>query len=145
MAKLLDPLIKSGVVPPESVFTADFAKKCGGDNDKILMMPGPTWYAQGHLRRRRCTVPAGELTAALPLRWNNEPLVDRPGRRRSVDRLQAHEEHGGCHRLREVGHDDERGEGTSAGGTRRTGPPRTVQLNQLIKDPYFAAPPRARR
>src|SRR5690349_2942005 len=40
MASLLDPLIKSGVVPPESVFTADFAKKWGGDPDKILLMPG---------------------------------------------------------------------------------------------------------
>jgi ABC-type glycerol-3-phosphate transport system substrate-binding protein len=74
MASLLDPLIKSGVVPPESVFTADFAKKWGGDTDKILLMPGPVWYAKdifgGTLK-----VPAGELTAALPLRWNDEPLV----------------------------------------------------------------------
>ena len=74
MASLLDPLIKSGVVPPESVFTADFATKWGGDNDKILLMPGPVWYAKdifgGTLK-----VPAGELTAALPLRWNSEPLV----------------------------------------------------------------------
>jgi ABC-type glycerol-3-phosphate transport system substrate-binding protein len=74
MANLLDPLIKSGVVPAESVFTADFATKWGGDNDKILLMPGPVWYAKdifgGTLK-----VPAGELTAALPLRWNNEPLV----------------------------------------------------------------------
>ena len=46
MASLLDPLIKSGVVPPESVFTADFAKKWGGANDKILLMPGPVWYAK---------------------------------------------------------------------------------------------------
>lgn len=74
MANLLDPLIKNGTVPPESVFTADFATKWGGDNDKILLMPGPVWYAKdifsGTLR-----VPAGELTAALPLRWNNEPRV----------------------------------------------------------------------
>ena len=74
MASLLDPLIKTGVVPPESVFTADFAKKWGGDTDKILLMPGPVWYAKdifgGTLK-----VPAGELTAALPLRWNSEPLV----------------------------------------------------------------------
>jgi ABC-type glycerol-3-phosphate transport system substrate-binding protein len=74
MASLLDPLIKTGVVPPESVFTADFAKKWGGDTDKILIMPGPVWYAKdifgGTLK-----VPAGELTAALPLRWNSEPLV----------------------------------------------------------------------
>jgi ABC-type glycerol-3-phosphate transport system substrate-binding protein len=74
MASLLDPLIKSGVVPPESVFTADFAKKWGGDTDKILLMPGPVWYAKD-IFGGTLHVPAGELTAALPLRWNNEPLV----------------------------------------------------------------------
>ena len=74
MANLLDPLIKSGVVPPESVFTADFATKWGGDNDKILMMPGPVWYAKD-IFSGTLHVPAGELTAATPLRWNDEPLV----------------------------------------------------------------------
>jgi ABC-type glycerol-3-phosphate transport system substrate-binding protein len=74
MANLLDPLIKSGVTPPESVFTADFATKWGGDSDKILLMPGPVWYAKD-IFGGTLHVPAGELTAALPLRWNNEPLV----------------------------------------------------------------------
>jgi ABC-type glycerol-3-phosphate transport system substrate-binding protein len=74
MAALLDPLIKSGVVPPESVFTANFAKKWGGASDKILMMPGPTWYAHD-IFSGTLHVPAGELTAAMPLRWNKEPLV----------------------------------------------------------------------
>src|SRR5437763_8757815 len=46
MANLLDPLIKSGVVPPASVFTADFATKCGGDNDKILLIPAPDRHAK---------------------------------------------------------------------------------------------------
>jgi len=40
MAQLLDPLIKSGVVPPESVFTPSFAQKYGGDTDKILFGMG---------------------------------------------------------------------------------------------------------
>jgi ABC-type glycerol-3-phosphate transport system substrate-binding protein len=74
MASLLDPLVKSGVVPPESIFTADFATKYGGDSDKILLMPGPTWYAKD-IFSGVVHVPAGELTAAMPLRWNNEPLV----------------------------------------------------------------------
>ena len=74
MAGLLDPLIKSGVVSNESVFTADFATKYGGDNDKILLMPGPTWYAKD-IFSGTLHVPGGELTAAMPLRWNNEPLV----------------------------------------------------------------------
>jgi ABC-type glycerol-3-phosphate transport system substrate-binding protein len=74
MASLLDPLIKSGVVSNESVFTADFATKYGGANDKILLMPGPVWYAKD-IFSGTLHVPAGELTAALPLQWNSEPLV----------------------------------------------------------------------
>jgi ABC-type glycerol-3-phosphate transport system substrate-binding protein len=74
MAQLLDPLIKNSVVPPVSVFTADFATKYGGDNDKILLMPGPVWYAKD-IFSGTLHVPAGELTAALPLRWGNEALV----------------------------------------------------------------------
>jgi ABC-type glycerol-3-phosphate transport system substrate-binding protein len=74
MASLLDPLIKNGAVSNESVFTADFATKYGGDNDKILLMPGPVWYAKD-IFSGTLHVPAGEMTAALPLRWNNEPLV----------------------------------------------------------------------
>jgi ABC-type glycerol-3-phosphate transport system substrate-binding protein len=74
VAQLLDPLIKSGAVPPESIFTPAFAQKYGGASDKILLMPGPTWYAKdifgGTLK-----VPAGEITAATPLRWGSEPLV----------------------------------------------------------------------
>src|SRR5205085_4743146 len=74
MTNLLDPLIKSGAVPPASIFTADFATKYGGDNDKILLMPGPTWYAKD-IFNGTLHVPAGELTAAMPLRWGSEPLV----------------------------------------------------------------------
>jgi ABC-type glycerol-3-phosphate transport system substrate-binding protein len=74
MAALLDPLIKSGVVPPESVFTADFAKKYGGDNPKILLMPGPTWYAKD-IMGGVLKVPAGQMTAAMPLRWGSEPIA----------------------------------------------------------------------
>jgi ABC-type glycerol-3-phosphate transport system substrate-binding protein len=74
MASLLDPLIKSGVVPPQSIFTADFATAFGGDNPKILLMPGPTWYAKD-IFNGVLHVPAGQMAAAMPLRWNNEPIV----------------------------------------------------------------------
>ncbi|MGN6798137.1 MAG: ABC transporter substrate-binding protein [Gaiellaceae bacterium] len=74
MANLLDPLIKSGAVSNESIFTADFATKFGGDSDKILLMPGPVWYAKD-IFSGTLHVPAGEMTAALPLQWNSEPLV----------------------------------------------------------------------
>jgi ABC-type glycerol-3-phosphate transport system substrate-binding protein len=74
MAQLLDPLIDNKSVSSESIFTATFATKFGGDNDKILLMPGPVWYAKD-IFSGTLHVPAGELTATLPLRWNNEPLV----------------------------------------------------------------------
>jgi ABC-type glycerol-3-phosphate transport system substrate-binding protein len=74
MASLLDPLIKNGTVPPLSVFTPDFAKKYGGANDKVLMMPGPSWY--GHdLFLATLHIPAGQMTTAMPLQWANETPI----------------------------------------------------------------------
>ncbi len=74
MASLLDPLIKGGALPPLSVFTPDFAKKYGGADDKVLMMPGPTWYATS-LFKDTLHIPAGQITAANPLQWNNETPI----------------------------------------------------------------------
>jgi ABC-type glycerol-3-phosphate transport system substrate-binding protein len=74
MASLLDPLIANGTLPPLSVFTPDFAKKYGGAHDKVLMMPGPTWY--GHaVFDQTLHIPAGQITTAMPLQWNSEPLT----------------------------------------------------------------------
>jgi ABC-type glycerol-3-phosphate transport system substrate-binding protein len=73
MAKLLDPLIKDGTLPPLSVFTPDFATKYGGANDKVLLMSGPTWYAHS-LFDQTLHIPAGQMTAAMPLRWGSEPI-----------------------------------------------------------------------
>jgi ABC-type glycerol-3-phosphate transport system substrate-binding protein len=76
MAKLLDPLLKNGSLEKGTVFTADFAKTYGAA-DKILMMPGPTWYAAGGKTSFLASlgIPAGEITDALPLRWNKDPLT----------------------------------------------------------------------
>ena len=74
VASLLDPLIKNGSVPPLNVFTPDFATKFGGANDKVLMMPGPSWYAQS-LFDQTLHIPAGQITAAAPLQWENETPV----------------------------------------------------------------------
>jgi ABC-type glycerol-3-phosphate transport system substrate-binding protein len=75
MASLLDPLIKNGTAPPLSVFTPDFAKKYGGAANKVLMMPGPTWYAHA-VFDQTLHIPAGQITAAMPLQWANEsPIV----------------------------------------------------------------------
>jgi ABC-type glycerol-3-phosphate transport system substrate-binding protein len=71
MANLLDPLIKNGTLPPLSVFTPDFATKYGGANDKILLMSGPTWYAHS-LFDQTLHIPAGQMTAAMPLKWQGD-------------------------------------------------------------------------
>ena len=73
-ASLLDPLIENETLPPLSVFTPDFAQKYGGDDDKVLLMPGPSWYAQA-VFDDTLHVPAGEMTAADPLQWEDEPVV----------------------------------------------------------------------
>jgi ABC-type glycerol-3-phosphate transport system substrate-binding protein len=74
MASLLDPLIKNGTVPPLSVFTPDFAKKYGGANDKVLMMPGAAWYAQA-VFDSTLKIPAGQITDAAPLQWGTDTPV----------------------------------------------------------------------
>jgi ABC-type glycerol-3-phosphate transport system substrate-binding protein len=74
VATMLDPLIKNGSVPPLSVFTPDFAQKYGGANDKVLLMPGPAWYAQA-LFDQTLHIPAGQITAAAALQWENETPI----------------------------------------------------------------------
>jgi len=74
VATMLDPLIKNGSVPPLSVFTPDFASKYGGADDKVLLMPGPSWYAQS-LFDQTLHIPAGQITAAAPLQWESETPI----------------------------------------------------------------------
>jgi ABC-type glycerol-3-phosphate transport system substrate-binding protein len=74
VASLLDPLIKNGSVPPLSVFTPDFAQKYGGADDKVLLMPGPAWYAQA-LFDETLHIPAGQITASKPLQWESETPI----------------------------------------------------------------------
>lgn len=74
MAGLLDPLIDNKSVSTTTVFSPDFAKLYGGSADKVLMMPGPTWYALA-VFRDTLKLPAGEWTASAPLRWGTEPIT----------------------------------------------------------------------
>jgi ABC-type glycerol-3-phosphate transport system substrate-binding protein len=74
VASMLDPLLANGAVPPLSAFTPDFAKKYGGAEDKILLMPGPAWFGQA-LFDQTLHVPAKQITAAPPLRWGSETPV----------------------------------------------------------------------
>jgi ABC-type glycerol-3-phosphate transport system substrate-binding protein len=138
MAKLLDPLIESGVVPAVSVFTADFATKYGGDNDKILLMPGPVWYAKD-IFSGTLHVPAGELTAALPLRWNNEPLVTgQVGGGPWIVSRHTKNQAAAIDFVKWVTTTNQAK--AVAPGLPSYGPAANVWLKKLDKDPYFAAP-----
>lgn len=138
MARLLDPLIKSGVVPPQSVFTADFATKWGGDNDKILLMPGPVWYAKD-IFSGTLHVPAGELTAALPLRWGTEPLVTgQVGGGPWIVSKHTKNVPAAVDFVKWVTTTNQAK--AIAPGYPSYGPAAVVWLKKLDKDPYFAAP-----
>ncbi|MFC8431912.1 ABC transporter substrate-binding protein [Streptomyces sp. NPDC057253] len=68
MTRMLDTLLKSGSLTTESPWDASFAKTKA---DKVLMMPGPTWYGQ-YLFAGPLKVPAGRMAAAAPLKWSDD-------------------------------------------------------------------------
>ena len=69
-ASLLDTLRENKTVPVVSVFTPEFVKNYAG---KVLMMPGPAWYAGAIFNNpQSLNVPAGELGVADPLPWKGE-------------------------------------------------------------------------
>ncbi|MFF3488253.1 ABC transporter substrate-binding protein [Streptomyces sp. NPDC002701] len=69
-ASMLDSLRDKGTVPVVSVFTPEFLKKYSG---KVLMMPGPAWYAGAIFHNpESLDVPAGQLGVAAPLTWKGE-------------------------------------------------------------------------
>ena len=75
MASLLDPLIKNGTAPPRRTSSRRTSPRSTAAHDpKVLMMPGPTWYAKdvfsGTLK-----IPAGHMAAAMPLQWNGESPI----------------------------------------------------------------------
>jgi ABC-type glycerol-3-phosphate transport system substrate-binding protein len=144
MAKLLDPLLKSGVVANETIFSANFAKKYGGDNDKILLMPGPTWYAGGGstsvLASGTLGIPAGEMTAALPLRWNKDPLTTgQVGGGPWVISKHTDNMAAAVDFVKWVTTTNEAR--AVAGGYPAYKPAANFQLYSMDHDPYFAAPP----
>ena len=57
-------------MPVVSVFTPEFLKKYTG---KVLMMPGPAWYAGAIFNNpQSLNVPAGQMGVAAPLPWQGE-------------------------------------------------------------------------
>jgi ABC-type glycerol-3-phosphate transport system substrate-binding protein len=72
-ATMLDTLRKDGTVPNVSVFTPGFLKQYTG---KVLMMPGPSWYAGSIFdSKTSLNMPAGQLGAAAPLAWGTSKAV----------------------------------------------------------------------
>lgn len=69
MAQLLDTLIKAGSMSTSSVFSSDFDKNSA---DKILMMPGPSWYG-GSLFKETFKTPAGQVAVAPMPQWPGDP------------------------------------------------------------------------
>jgi ABC-type glycerol-3-phosphate transport system substrate-binding protein len=77
MATLLDTLIAAKTMSTSSVFSSDFDKN---EADKILMMPGPSWYG-GALFQGTFKTPAGQIGVAPMPQWSGDssPAVGNVG------------------------------------------------------------------
>jgi multiple sugar transport system substrate-binding protein len=69
MASLLDTLIAAHSMSTSSVFSSDFDKN---EADKILMMPGPSWYG-GSLFQGTFKTPKGRIAVAPMPHWSDDP------------------------------------------------------------------------
>jgi ABC-type glycerol-3-phosphate transport system substrate-binding protein len=65
MANLLDPLIADKSIATQGFFTQGF------NGSKVLMSVGPSWDGQ-YLYNTAFKVPAGEIAAAPPLKWDGQ-------------------------------------------------------------------------
>ena len=106
-------------------------------------MPGPTWYAKdifgGTLK-----IPAGEMTAAMPLRWNSEPpTTGQVGGGPWVVSKHTKNVAAAIDFVKFVTTTAVKPNRRSAPGYPSYGPAANVWLAKLNKDPYFAAPPGA--
>jgi multiple sugar transport system substrate-binding protein len=68
-AGLLDAGIANKSITTLSAFSSDFTKKYAA---KTLMLVGPSWYGQ-YVFNATLKVPAGQIAAANPLKWADEP------------------------------------------------------------------------
>lgn len=70
VGSMLDTLRSDKTVPVVSVFTPEFVKNYTG---KVLMMPGPAWYAGAIFNNAQSlNVPSGQLGVAAPLKWKDD-------------------------------------------------------------------------
>ncbi|MBM9503012.1 ABC transporter substrate-binding protein [Actinacidiphila acididurans] len=68
MASLLDGLIKNKTMSLSSVFSSDFDKN---EADKVLMMPGPSWFG-GSVFQGTFKTPAHRIAAAPMPQWSGD-------------------------------------------------------------------------
>ena len=68
MAALLDTLVKNRTMSTSSVFSSDFDKNSG---DKILMLPGPSWFG-GSIFQESLKTPKGQIGVAPMPQWAGE-------------------------------------------------------------------------
>jgi multiple sugar transport system substrate-binding protein len=64
-AQMLDKLIADKTMSTLSIFGPEFAKTQG---DKVLLLPGPSWYG-GAVFQGTLKTPSGEVGVAAPLHW----------------------------------------------------------------------------
>ena len=110
------------------------------------MMPGPTWYAGGGstsvLGSGTLGVPAGEMMAALPLRWNKDPLTTgQVGGGPWIISKHTQNMAAAVDFVKWVTTTNEARK--VAGGYPAYTPAANFQLYSMDHDPYFAAPPGA--
>ncbi|WP_439381173.1 ABC transporter substrate-binding protein [Amycolatopsis lexingtonensis] len=68
MAALLDTLVQNKTMSTSSVFSSDFDKNSG---DKILMLPGPSWFG-GSIFQESLKTPKGQISVAPMPQWAGE-------------------------------------------------------------------------
>ncbi|VVJ17585.1 putative solute-binding protein [Amycolatopsis camponoti] len=68
MAALLDTLVANHAMSTSSVFSSDFDKNSG---DKILMLPGPSWFG-GSIFQESLKTPPGQIAVAPMPQWAGE-------------------------------------------------------------------------
>ncbi len=72
-AALIDTLVAAKSLTTLSVFAPEFVQKYTG---KVLLMPGPAWYAGALFNNKESlNLAPGQLAVAKPLGWGSEPAV----------------------------------------------------------------------
>lgn len=73
MIDLMDSMFGNGSLALEGLFTADFPAKY---KDRVLGIPGPTWFAGGIIQNPDIlNAEPGTWGAAMPLHWEGEPIA----------------------------------------------------------------------